>query len=311
MRIGLASAVACGAVSVATVGAIATTSRHHHPHVTPIVIRTHHKVCKHTVINGINDKGTAILTAYCGVSKAYVRSKSGTLTPITLPRGDGRYVEGSNISSNGILVVVGHRTATSRATSYLIEKDGSILTASYPGAIHSTILNGINRHGTAVGYYCLNHKCSLQQPFVYHHGIFRNFTLHRKHAVLPSLSAISDNGTLSGFFFQQPQGYLRGFVKKGHHIRVVDAPKAGRKLAQGTIILGAANHRAICGDVFGKHQLSAAFVEYRGHMHLLNFHPSPRKSFTELFACNSHGEIGGRSYNARTHLNEGFLSKVH
>jgi hypothetical protein len=135
--------------------------------------------------------------------------------------------------------------------------------------------------------------------------------LHRKGAVLPSLSSISDSGVLSGFFFQQPKGYLRGFIKHGHHVRVIDAPKAGHKLGEGTLLLNATNPHAICGDVVHKNHHVAGFVDYRGHAHTIDIHPSKRKAYTEVFACNSHGVIGGHVANRHGKSPQGFVSKVH
>jgi hypothetical protein len=313
MKVTKVALAAAPLLATAAVGSAAAATHHSH-HYTPIVIRTDHKVCKKTVINGINDSGIAVGTEFCGVSSAFERTKSGNVTPISLPKGyGGRYVQAGNISSNDIVVLESQRTRTGHVSSFLYyTKAGVVVTPQDPAHDnHSVIVNSVNRHGKAVGYMCLNHKCSKQQPFTYRDGAMTSFALHRKGAVLPSLSQISDSGTLYGYFFQQPHGNIRGFVKKkGHHIRIIDAPHAGKKLGQGTLILGAGNHGTLCGDVVGKHNLEDGFVDRRGHMHLLNFHPGQRKSYTEPLACNSHGEVGGHSYNSHTKLNEGFLAKV-
>ena len=309
MRIGLVSAIACGAVSVAAVGAVAASGGHLPRHYQPVVVHSHHKRCTKTVINGLNDKGSAIGTEFCGKPGAFIRSPGGAVTRVALPKSYGASkLVASNLASNGIMAVV---ALGSPSRSYLVYPNGKVVRVAVPVAAgHTTIVNGVNRHGTAVGNYCTTRKCKVSYPYIYHAGHYRGFVLHHKGAVLTSLNAITDSGELSGFFYQAPSGRARGFVKRGHKLRMIDAPKAGHKIAQGTLLTNAGNHGALCGEVIGKHQLRAGFVQRRGHIHLVSLYRRHRGSFTEVTACNGHGEIGGHARNAPAHRYHAFLAKV-
>ena len=204
-----------------------------------------------------------------------------------------RFTYASNISSNGILALDGNQKKGDPTTGYLLSPSGHLTVLRDPRARgHGTVVNGVNRHGVAVGRYCVDKKCHQIGAFIYRGGRFHEFTM-RPSRILPVLSTITDSGALIGSFYQAPTGYLRGFIQAHGKVRVIDAPKAGKKFGEGTVLLGGANHGAVCGESLAAHRGSLGFVRFHGHNHLINLHGSAPKPFTKVLACNSHGEIGG------------------
>jgi hypothetical protein len=45
-------------------------------------------------------------------------------------------------------------------------------------------------------------------------------------------------------------------------------------------------------------------------MHLISLYKRHARSFTEVGACNSHGQMGGHARNAVAHTYHGFVAKV-
>ncbi|MBV9485247.1 MAG: hypothetical protein JO246_04250 [Frankiaceae bacterium] len=248
-------------------------------------------VCGKAVINGMTENGTVIGTTFCGRSAAFVRKPSGATTVYRLPKKYGRYTYASNISSNGIMAVVGQHKTGGKSTSYLVARNGDITALVDPAAAgHDTVVNGVNRYGAAVGIYCLNHKCSKSASFIYRRGSFTTFTLKRKQ-LLPNLSEITDRGALIGSFYQYPNGNLRGFVRAHGKTKVIDAPGASQKLGYGTFLLGGANHGTVCGASSGPHRYEVGFVRRHGHNHVINLKPHVHHAFSAIEACNDSGEV--------------------
>jgi hypothetical protein len=289
--------------------ALAAPSSVHH--LRTVAVHTANGRCVKTVINGINDKGQGFGTSYCGGVKAFTRSKAGTIRPYALPAQYGKATFASNISSNGILAVEGGPSAAGPLTGFLIAPNGHLTVLQAPAAgSFSTVVNGVNRHGDAVGFYCTDKKCDSRLPFIYRHRThrFAPFTIKNRKLQLPQLSQILDDGTLVGYVFQEPKGYLRGFVRRHGHLKLIDAPGASHKLGQGTLLFNASNHGALCGETLGAHQRARGFARYHGHSQVIDLYPGAPKPKTEVFACNDHGVIGGDADKGRVRI--GFLARL-
>jgi hypothetical protein len=249
------------------------------------------QVCRKAVINGMNNRGTVIGTTFCGATRTFVRTKSGHTRFYALPKADAKITTGANIASNGILAVDGQRKADGRVTGYLVRTGGQVTVLRDPLAgAHSTIVNGVNRHGAAVGEYCLNHKCTKLAGFLYRHGVFTNFTLPKLKQLLPSPNEITDSGAVIGSFYQYPSGYQRGFVRAHGKTRVIDAPHAGMKFGRGTVLEAASQHGSVCGVVLGAHH-DVGFVRRNGHNHEIDLKPHVKHGFSEVTACADTGKI--------------------
>jgi hypothetical protein len=285
-------ATAAAALSVASTGAFASGSGV--PHQKRLSVRVAGKACKNSVINGINDSGTAVGTEYCGVATAFTRTRSGKTTLYSLPTHDAKFTLASNIASNGTLAVDGSHTKKGRVTSFLVSKSGAVTVLADPNAgSFSTIVNGVNDKSEAVGYYCINKKCLPEVPFVYKNGQFHDFRLNATR-ILPNLSEVTDSGALLGFFAQRPSDRIRSFIKTGGKVQVIDAPGALTTSAgYGTYLIDASNNGTICGQVYTSKTVAKGFVRYKGHFHEYDLYPTAKNPGTDINACNSHGLIGG------------------
>jgi hypothetical protein len=294
LMVGAASVVALPALIAGGANAAPRVASSHGAHALKRlkVHTSKHHVCKKSYVNGMDNKGTIIFTSFCGREKTFIRSKSGHTKQYKLPRQDARITAGASMASNGILAVIGQHKPKGRPTSYLVAKNGTATPIIDPSAgTHVTQVNAVNRHGAAVGIYCENHKCTKRQSFIYRHGTFTNFTIRNPKHALPYLTGITDSGALTGFFYQYPTGYLRGFIRRHGKLHIVDAPGAGHKFGQGTLLIYASPHGAVCGEELAPHHHHSGFERRNGHNHLVALKPSAHKAFTEITGCNDRGEI--------------------
>ncbi|MDT4999217.1 MAG: hypothetical protein QOK12_1322 [Mycobacterium sp.] len=309
MRASVAIAIVGLTLPVAS-GASAQAAGAKHVRTSNVAVHLGRHRCAKTAVNGINNRGVVLGTSYCGRAKAFIKTPKGKTRTYTLPKSDARYTYGSNIASDGTLALDGSRTKKGQSIGYLVSPHGRVTAVQDPSAgSFSTIVSSVNRHGAAVGQYCLNHKCTRSMPFIYRGGNFKTFTLHRRGALLPSLSVITDSGAVGGSFYQRP-GYSRAFVKRGHHIHVYDAPQGGRKLGEGTYLSGAGSHGTLCGNVQRRHQHMKGFVVKHGHEYVVDLHPKHRAAGTGILTCNSHAEFGGTAIKPGTRSGEGFIGRV-
>ncbi len=278
----------------------------------PIAVSPGH-VCTRTLINGLNNAGTAIGTEYCGRTRVFLRSATGTVTFYRLPANVAAYTSAANIASNGDIAVAGQKTATGPVTSYIVTEADKLIEVKDPKAHgHGTFVNAINRKDVAVGYYCTNARCTRYTAFIYKDGAYRDFAPPALRGPPGTqLTGIDDVGAIAGFFFTHG-GVARGFIKSGHTLEVIDSARhVGKQRGAGTFLLGMADASVnVCGMTIDRHGRARGWVEIDGVDHVIDPHSGAKHPFSQVLAINRAGEFGGGStLRASRHL-EGFLGAV-
>lgn len=271
----------------------------------------HHRRCRNTILNGVADSGEVIGTAYCGHhDEAFLQMPSGQQFRYRLPRRLASDTIASNIASDGSFVVIGAKRRNGAQTSYLVSANRRHRrTLRDPEADgHGTIVNGLNRHGAAVGLYCTTPSCRDEKPFVYRHHRFHAF--HPRGLLLPTPSEINDNGEIAGFSYRD-DGVAQGFVTQSDGTPYpISTPHQGTKPGTGDFIEGLSNSDVVVGVAQDDRHRLHGFVTYFDEYPATFVAKTPKhpKSFTELIGVNSSRVIVGRWYDAQHHTSRGLIA---
>jgi hypothetical protein len=301
----LASAVtAAGGVTSAS----AVPAKHTYSAVT---VRVHGHVCAKTTVNGMRNNGTLFGTENCGRPEAFTMTAAGAVSLYRLPAKDAHFTYASNIASNGLEALDGTTTRTGVMTGYLRSAHGQLTVLRDPRANgNSTVVNGVNRAGEAVGYICLTEACKRFESFVYRAGVFTKFSLKVHGASDVIVSTVTDSGQIDGDY-RNSHKVEHGFQQSpSGSVRVITAPLAGTKAGQGTYLLGGASNGSVCGYVLGAHHSESGFVAIHDTGHLINAQPDGPKTYfvTDVLAINSHGEFGGAAFKPGHSTGVGFTA---
>lgn len=272
-----------------------------------------HARCRQTILNGIADDGEIIGTAYCGHrDEAFLQSPTGEQVRYRLPRRVARDTLGSNIAADGTFVVIGIKRRGGPETSYVVSADRRHRQALRDPKAHGhgTVVNGINKRGTAVGVYCPTARCHETKPFVYRRGQFGSFSIHEGTVFFVTPTQINDSGEISGFDFDE-SGRSGGFVKdpQSHVAYPVVAAHSGSKPGTGDHVSSVSSNDFVVGSALDDNNRRRAFVTYYDHYvtSFISRTPDRPKSFTELISVNSSRVVVGFWYDARHHRDRGLI----
>jgi hypothetical protein len=172
-----------------------------------------------TVANGINKYGTIVGTAQdqTGITFGFIRYSNGTFKRYAV---SGSYnTEFFHRNDSG--ATVGFYQSPAGRKHGLLLMGSTLTTIDYPGAF-DTVLTGINRWGTIVGYYTTSTAAHFRGFKRYSGGGFATVSIPNYSDIMPM--DINDSGVIDGFLGAAGPVNVHGFWLWQSNWQILDDP---------------------------------------------------------------------------------------